>query len=113
MPYYPSGLPGVGLLLLRLSVALGLLLTTPLENIALWQQLVLVGISLGLVGGFHARLLSIFCLLLALRSSFGYPALVFADFPAILSASALALVGPGALSIDARLFGHKTIHLQR
>jgi hypothetical protein len=111
IPYYPSGAPGAGLVLLRLAVAHGLLLTTSPENAALWQKLVFVAVSLGLVGGFNARLLSILCLLFELQSLFGSSSLVFGNVTAILSASALALVGPGAFSIDARLFGHRTVQL--
>ncbi|MBC9034443.1 hypothetical protein IAG41_18805 [Sphingomonas sp. JC676] len=32
-------------------------------------------------------------------------------FPHVLDAAALALIGPGAFSIDARLFGRRTMHL--
>ena len=66
MPYYPAGAAGAGLLLLRLSVAHALLMTTSIRNAAFWHQLVVALIGLGLIGGYFTRFLSILSVLVAL-----------------------------------------------
>jgi uncharacterized membrane protein YphA (DoxX/SURF4 family) len=104
---YPGGAAALGLLLLRLSVAFPLLADMVRTATPLWQ---LVGIGLliaGLLCGFRARLLAAICCLAALTQA------AAGDSPdaiiRLLDTFALALLGPGAWSIDALLFGRKTI----
>ena len=111
MPYYPAGAAGAGLLLLRLSVAHALLTTTSILNAAFWHQLVVTLIGFGLIGGYFTRLLSILSVLVATRGPWVLGELFQETFPPILCAIALMLLGPGAFSIDARLFGRETVHL--
>ncbi len=60
--------------------------------------------------GMQVRVVSVVCVVLALGRVLGaYPVLV--GLPDVFSASALALVGPGAFSIDARLFGRRVVVL--
>lgn len=111
MPYYPAGAAGAGLLLLRLSVVHALLMTTSIRNAALWHQLFVTLIGLGLIGGYFTRFLSILSVLVATRGASGTWGIVPGDVPTILCAMALMLLGPGAFSIDARLFGRETVRL--
>lgn len=110
-PYYPSGAAGAGLAVLRFSVAYWLLVTASVENTLLWQQFAIAFVALAVAGGFHARLLSGFCLLFALEQVALSSTSIADGFVAILNTAALALVGPGAFSIDASLFGRRTVVL--
>ncbi len=103
---FPTGAGGAGLLLLRVSVAHSLILSAVLQNSSIWQQLIGIAAMLAILLGLYVRVVSVMCLVLALGRILGPdPALVG------FSASALALVGPGAFSIDARLFGRRVVVL--
>jgi hypothetical protein len=112
-PYYPAGAPGIGLVLLRLAVAGSLVMTTGPGAAPLFQVGVAL-LALGVGSGFQTRLLSALSLLISVSYvSWGpIPALV-AGLPSVLSCAALALAGPGAFSIDARLFGSRTVILSK
>lgn len=97
---------GMGLLLLRLSVTLTLLPATHKNSgvtpcSALWWAALALVLLLGL--GLFTRLSALLVGLLLLR---------VADMPAaddLLQAAALALLGPGACSLDARWFGQQLV----
>lgn len=106
---FPEGGPGAGLLLLRLSVALSMLLHPsggPLMHALL--ALPAIGLCLGVL----TPLLAAMC---CLFSFYDFMVLGGATLPEagikILAAGALALLGPGAHSLDARLFGRRVITL--
>ena len=110
---FPNGLPGVGLVLLRVATAVPLvragLLTasSPAPVIvdvvtAAAALLLLLGVWTPIVGGVVA--VAEFRLALLHISD---PATFF-HFGVL--AAALAMIGPGAYSVDARLFGRK--HLE-
>ena len=109
---FPQGGPGIGLLLLRLGAggmfALNLTHQFSFSSNALhWFTMSLIGlISLGLLLGFLTPILTIFACGVAVAN------LVLADHPIdvvhilrILIPAALFFLGPGAYSVDARLFG--------
>lgn len=107
---FPSGAPGIGLLLLRVSVAVGLALSfawhqgIPLAAIAAsWV------ICAALCVGFYTPVAAVLTFvmqgaLLCLRL-LG----VEAGVVVLLDALALALLGPGAYSLDARRFGRRVL----
>lgn len=122
---FPGGTPGVGLLLLRVAVGGtaivqgGVYLAKP-EEAALWVWIVgLLAIALGalLLIGFLTKVTG----LLAGLSGVGVrlfwvpaPALNLLDtnlsvIYLIFMVAAIVLLGPGAYSLDARLFGRREI----
>ena len=109
---FPQGGPGIGLLLLRIAAAgmFALNLTHRFNfssNALYWLVVSLIGlISLGLLLGFLTTILTIIACVAAVAN------LLLADQPIdvvyilrILTSAALFFLGPGAYSVDARLFG--------
>jgi hypothetical protein len=108
---FPHGAPGIALLLLRVSVAATFLITaanrfgmssTPL----LFVVALLISISLSI--GFLTPILSVIvCLAVAINALIGTSHGNLLCFFCIVDAVVLALLGPGAYSLDARLFGRR------
>jgi putative oxidoreductase len=122
---FPGGLPGVGLLLLRVVVAAtlvghGILCLQSSDRVTLavsasFALLLLSGVCLLI--GFLTPILSLLACLESLGIVFSWFPLQslspleskLALAPIIAIAAAIALLGPGAFSLDARLFGWKEI----
>jgi hypothetical protein len=116
---FPAGRPGIGLLLLRLAVASSLVLDDPAGALSLppTQALIIVlPLAAAICLGLLTPALSVACGLLALLHLRTELTLAI-DLPLLLlnvcAAAALALIGPGAYSIDARLFGRRVITVPR
>lgn len=110
---FPAGLPGLALLILRASVATAVFLDVHAFRPGLtgWMlgapAVLCIALSMGFFTPIAAMMASI-CHLVAwsvLGSGTGYESV------AVLDALALALIGPGAYSIDARRFGRLLVVL--
>jgi len=104
---FPQGGPGAALLLLRVAVALTLVASTVHHSDSYF--LIFAGgllVSLALIIGYLTPLMSAIAGAFSVANGlFAHQvdALVFAL--AILDAAALAILGPGAYSLDSRLYG--------
>jgi uncharacterized membrane protein YphA (DoxX/SURF4 family) len=113
---FPPGLPGVALLLLRVSVAMALLADNYAHRDGLpgWFHALAILISLVISVGYLTPVAAAAALLLH--------ALIWLTLGAVvdgltvtlilsLDAVALALLGPGAYSLDSRRFGRRLVVL--
>jgi hypothetical protein len=125
---FPSGWPGIGLLVLRVAIggamiAEGAACLATSERATTWAWTVglLAVISGGsLLVGFLTPIASALAALTSVAISARPPATLPSTFHATLLivlvgmvAAAIGLLGPGALSIDARRFGRREIHIPR
>ena len=113
---FPPGLPGLALLLLRLSVAVALLLHDYAYRDALpvWVHVTAILISLVVSVGYLTPMAAaaalVYHMSVGIDLGAGADAVVVTLVPAI-DALALALLGPGAYSIDSRRFGRRVVVL--
>ena len=112
---FPQGLAGAGLLLLRVSCALATAATIPLlAPMPLWGEAAPLVLAGGILFGFRTRLSALASAALSafvffrVGGDLGWAAALIA-----LDLVALTMTGPGAYSVDARLFGRKVITLGR
>lgn len=112
---FPAGAPGIALLLLRLSVA-AMLFIDPSGRVswpaALWLAVVSLVAALAVAGGFLTPILALICGALKVYALIGTahgitPLLVLA----LLLSIAVAMLGPGAYSLDAKMFGRRVVLL--
>jgi hypothetical protein len=112
-PAFPGGAPGAALLLLRLCTAF--LLPLAVFNAfspTVWLYVAVVLLAASLAAGIGVRLAAPLAagiiLLAAIRSGGMLEAIQAVQ---AVQSAALALLGAGAYSIDARLFGRRVIQL--
>ena len=110
---FPQGGPGVALLLLRISVAATFLINAANQSAVASIRLVFVGIWLVFISlsiGFLTPYLSVIACVSALANLLiGSQSGSLTCVLPICDAAALALLGPGAYSLDARLFGRRVL----
>jgi putative oxidoreductase len=112
---FPSGRPGTGLLLLRLAAGGSLLverisMMLPVPPSPFWEAettLILVGVCVCL--GFWTPVMGSLEAAAELLMAFSRPAAYENHVLLATLAISLAMLGPGAWSIDALLFGRKRI----
>jgi len=114
---FAHGIPGLGLLLLRLTVGItlidhgvtGLMVRPPLVPAAFYSLLTLLGVLqiVGLWTPIVAALVALNVIWEALSHFASWQQCVQIGIMAV----ALALLGPGALSVDAWLYGWKQIKI--
>lgn len=109
-------MPGVGLLLLRVAVGVGALVpaidASAGPGPSTWPSLLAGAVSSMLLGGLLTPLSSLTLAALGVASVVGLqpsPPNGPGGLLAPLTALAVALLGPGAYSLDARLFGRREI----
>jgi hypothetical protein len=112
---FPAGAPGIALLLLRLSVA-AMLFIDPSGRVlwpaALWLSVVSLVAAIAVAAGFITPILALICGALKVYAFIGTahgiaPLIVLA----LLLSLAVAMLGPGAYSLDAKMFGRRVVLL--
>lgn len=112
---FPGGWQGVGLLLLRVLIAVLVLAPTiayvrAAETLAGWTIVVLLFASAAcLLLGFVTPIAAALIGLTSLGLAFSTTPYSIQDLEILVLAIAIALLGPGAFSIDARMFGRREI----
>ena len=108
---FPQGGPGVALLLLRISVAAIFLINAASHPLVSSHRLLFACvalISVSLMIGFLTPYLSVItCAVAVANLLIGPNSVNLVCVLLVINAAAVALLGPGAYSVDARLFGRR------
>ncbi len=123
---FPRGLPGIGLLVLRIAIGAKLLieasafmLDPQALKLGVWLLVSLaLGIGASFVLGFLTQLVAGVSALAGVAVYFWHPAwasafLSLLHFDTVGVALAITLLGPGAISLDAYFFGRRKIVIPR
>jgi hypothetical protein len=108
---FPSGPAGVALLMLRLSVASLVVAMICLNFLPQWLSICAAIVAVALLVGLFARFAAALCATLVMLFFLEHHGREI-DVVIVLhaaSALAVALLGPGAYSVDAYLFGRRVI----
>jgi hypothetical protein len=108
-PFFPGGGTGAGLLLIRISVGVSLLIAASVNDLSSYGLPVALLLSVPIAIGYATRIVTAIsiCLTsyLCVRGHGG----ILSSSPQIVTALALICTGPGAFSVDAYAFGRSTI----
>ena len=110
---FPHGWPGIGLAMLRISVAVPILLSAydTRAELPQWALIIHVLLPAILSAGFLTPIVAVLAPLVLLVGPTSALTGSQGICTTILNALALAVLGPGAYSIDACRFGRRTIEL--
>jgi Na+-translocating ferredoxin:NAD+ oxidoreductase RnfE subunit len=110
---FPDGAAGLALIILRVCAGGSLLMCASAHAQLAWPAWTAIGLGLILVLIGVGALTPLACAGCALAEGFyilhGHGTDQLSALLALLIASALALLGPGAFSVDAKLFGRRLI----
>jgi hypothetical protein len=112
---FPAGAPGIALLLLRVSVA-AMLFIDPAGRVfwpaPIWLAVVSFVAAIAVTVGFLTPILALICGALKIYALVGSPHWIGALIVlALLLSCAVAMLGPGAYSLDAKMFGRRVVLL--
>jgi putative oxidoreductase len=111
---FPCGLPGFGLILLRAVAAIPLLhagLLTASSPVPVIVEMVTAGAAILLLIGLWTPLAGGMIAVVELGLALSHPADPWTFIHFGVLGAALAMLGPGGCSVDARLFGRKQIEI--
>lgn len=111
---FPGGLPGAGLVLLRAAAAIPLayaVLLTVASSPPAILDVVIAGAAILLLIGLWTPLAGTLIAVAELGLAVVHPADPWTYVHFATMGAALAMLGPGGCSVDARLFGRKQIHI--
>jgi putative oxidoreductase len=115
---FPGGWPGAGLLVLRLSAAIPLLVEgcsefSGLPHFGLYAGFIAIGVGSLLLAGLWTPIAGFLQAMIEVWTIFARG--IAPGMHVLLAALGVSLVmlGPGAWSVDARLFGRKRIDIRR
>jgi hypothetical protein len=109
---FPTGLPGVALLILRASVAFALILESYSHwgAVPVWVSAMALPVLAAITAGFLTPIAAVLGLLVHMLIWYNSDVCSIAGATvAILDVLALALLGPGAYSIDSYRFGRRVL----
>jgi hypothetical protein len=111
---FPPGGPGIGLLLLRISVATTFVLIvanrtggSSIHPLFVCALLVSLCLTIGALTPYLSSVVCVYSLVNLFGAGSYLAELLLGSL--MLNAAALALLGPGAYSVDARLFGRRVV----
>ena len=111
---FPGGLPGAGLSLLRAATAIPLVcagLLTLASPSPVFLEMVAAGAAILLLIGLWTPIAGTLIAVAELALAVLHPAESWMSIHFAAMAAALAMLGPGRYSLDARLFGRKQIQI--
>ena len=111
---FPCGLPGVGLILLRVIVAIPLVyagLVTASSPAPVIVDVVTAGAAVLLLIGLWTPIAGAVLAVMALYLALSHPGDPWRYVHFGVLGASLAMLGPGGCSVDARLFGRKQIQI--
>jgi hypothetical protein len=111
---FPCGLPGAGLLLLRAAAAIPLVyrgLLTASSPAPVVVDVVTAGAAILLLAGLWTPFAGGLIAMVQLGLAWSHPAAPWTFVHFGVLGAALAMLGPGGCSVDARLFGRKQIEI--